>query len=100
MQATDQQVLEIGELVSNYSFFLCYLPAANRYPVAQIQKGANSARSDDTKGLKGAVIEWITPMGKSLNPPLSRNVKIDRGFHHERTGELLCPTELDWADPE
>lgn len=33
-------------------------------------------------------------------PPLSRNIKADRGFHHERTGELLCPTGLDWNDPE
>jgi hypothetical protein len=29
-----------------------------------------------------------------------RNVKADRGFHHERTGALLCPTGLDWDDPE
>jgi hypothetical protein len=27
-------------------------------------------------------------------------VKIDRGFHHERTGALLCPTGLDWANAE
>lgn len=25
---------------------------------------------------------------------------MDRGFHHEKTGELLCPVELDWKDPE
>jgi hypothetical protein len=35
-----------------------------------------------------------------LNPPLLRNVKADRGFHHERTGALLCPTGLDWSNPE
>ncbi|KAG6913352.1 hypothetical protein DXG01_007502, partial [Tephrocybe rancida] len=65
-----------------------------------LQKGANGARSDDTKSLKGAVIEWITPKGQALNPPLTRNVKIDRGFHHERTGFLLCPTGLNWQDAE
>ncbi|KAG6914296.1 hypothetical protein DXG01_001249 [Tephrocybe rancida] len=65
-----------------------------------LQKGANGARSDDTKSLKGAVIEWITPKGQPLNPPLTRNVKIDRGYHHEHTGSLLCPTGLNWQDSE
>jgi hypothetical protein len=27
-------------------------------------------------------------------------VKIDRGFHHERTGALLCPAGIDWSNPE
>ncbi|KAG6913502.1 hypothetical protein DXG01_006388 [Tephrocybe rancida] len=67
---------------------------------AQLQKGANGARSDDTKSLKGAVIEWITPKGQALSPPLTHNIKIDRGFHHERTGFLLCPTGLNWQDAE
>ncbi|TEB22657.1 hypothetical protein FA13DRAFT_1640940, partial [Coprinellus micaceus] len=61
-----------------------------------LQKGASSARSDDTKSLKGVILDWIGP----LNPPLSRNVKQNRGFHHDRTGFLLCPPELDWNDPE
>ncbi|KAG6905819.1 hypothetical protein DXG01_000545 [Tephrocybe rancida] len=65
-----------------------------------LQKGGNDARSDDTKSLKSAVIEWITPKGQPLNPPLTRNVKIDRGYHHERTGSLLCPTGLNWQDSE
>ncbi|GBE80079.1 hypothetical protein SCP_0212820 [Sparassis crispa] len=43
-----------------------------------IQKGAVSARSDDTKSLKRAILDWITPKGQSLNPPLSRNVKVDQ----------------------
>jgi hypothetical protein len=66
----------------------------------QIQKGASSARTDDTKSLKGAVLDWITPKGQPLNPPLARNVKIDRGFHHERTGALLCPAGLNWSNSE
>jgi hypothetical protein len=66
----------------------------------QIQKGAASARSDDTKSLKGAIINWITPQDQSLDPPLARNVKTDRGFHHERTGALLCPAGLDWSNAE
>ncbi|KIM72920.1 hypothetical protein PILCRDRAFT_81530, partial [Piloderma croceum F 1598] len=62
-----------------------------------IQKGASSARSDDTKSIKGAVLDWITPRGQPLNPPLARNVKVDRGFYHECTGALLCPAGLDWS---
>jgi hypothetical protein len=66
----------------------------------QIQKGVSGARSDDTKSLKGAVLDWITPRGQPLNPPLMRNAKADRGFHHERTGALLCPAGLDWSSSE
>jgi hypothetical protein len=50
--------------------------------------------------LKGAILDWITPRGQPLNPPLSRNIKTDRGFHHERTGALLCPAGLDWGNNE
>jgi hypothetical protein len=46
------------------------------------------------------ILDWITPRGQPLNPSLSRNVKIDRGFHHERTGALLCPVGLDWSNNE
>ena len=66
----------------------------------QIQKGVSSARSDDTKSLKSAIIDWITPKGQPLDPPLARNVKTDRGFHHDRTGFLLCPAGLDWSNDE
>jgi hypothetical protein len=66
----------------------------------QIQRGASSARSDDTKSLKSAILDWITPKGHPLNPPLARNVKIDRGFHHDRTGALLCPAGLEWSNAE
>lgn len=52
------------------------------------------------KSLKSAVLDWITPRGQPLNPPLARNIKSDRGFHHERTGALLCPASLNWSDVE
>ena len=66
----------------------------------QIQKGVNGARADDTKGVKTAIIDWITPKGQSLVPHIPRNVKSGRGFNHERTGALLCPAGLDWANIE
>ncbi|KIM75845.1 hypothetical protein PILCRDRAFT_13218 [Piloderma croceum F 1598] len=65
-----------------------------------LQKGVSSARSDDTKSLKGAILNWIVPAGQSLTPPIARNIKMDHGFHHERTGALLCPAEMDWSDPQ
>jgi hypothetical protein len=96
MNSTEEEVVFVAELV-------CFgppLPSTSDPVAAQIQKGASSARSDDTKGLKGAVLDWIMPRGQPLNPALSRNVKIDRGFHHERTGALLCPSGLDWSNAE
>ncbi|KAF6749078.1 hypothetical protein DFP72DRAFT_756639, partial [Ephemerocybe angulata] len=65
-----------------------------------LQKGSSSARSDDTKSLKGAILDWIVIDGQPLSPPLARNVKVDRGFNHDRTGSLLCPAGLVWSNPE
>ncbi|KAH6899085.1 hypothetical protein BKA70DRAFT_1231024 [Coprinopsis sp. MPI-PUGE-AT-0042] len=64
-----------------------------------ISKGSANARSDDTRALKSSIVDWITPHGGVLVPPLQRNVKTDRGFHHDRTGQLLCPATLDWSSP-
>ncbi|KAH7916871.1 hypothetical protein BV22DRAFT_1108643 [Leucogyrophana mollusca] len=79
MESSEEQVISIADM---------------------IQKGANSARADDTKGMKSAIIDWITPRGQSLTPHIHRNVKSGRGFNHERTGALLCPAGLDWANTE
>ncbi|TEB25444.1 hypothetical protein FA13DRAFT_1637543, partial [Coprinellus micaceus] len=68
------------------------------YVATMLTKGINSARSDDTKSMKSAIVDWITPHKQVLTPPIQRNVKTDRGFHHERTGELLCPVNFDWND--
>lgn len=46
------------------------------------------------------MIDWITPRGESLVPTIARNSKCDRGFAHDRTGELLCPADLDWSKDE
>ncbi|KIM50704.1 hypothetical protein SCLCIDRAFT_34060 [Scleroderma citrinum Foug A] len=65
-----------------------------------VQKGVNGAHADDTKGMKSAIIDWITPKGQSLNPHIPRNIKSGRRFYHERTGALLCPAGLDWNHSE
>ena len=66
----------------------------------KLSKGASGARGDDTKSLKGTVLDWITPKGQNLVPPLARNMKLDCGYNHERTGALLCPAGLDWSNLE
>ena len=91
------EIVKIAELVScKYPFIIAYI----LFMAFQLQKGISSARSDDTKGLKGPILDWIVPLGQTLNPPLARNVKTDRGFNHECTGALLCPTGMHWSDPE
>ncbi|KAH6913576.1 hypothetical protein BKA70DRAFT_1370033 [Coprinopsis sp. MPI-PUGE-AT-0042] len=80
---------------------LCTGSEQELYHIADmITKGASSARSDDTKSLKSVIVDWITPPHGALLPPLQRNIKTDRGFYHNRTGELLCPVNLDWNDPQ
>ncbi|KAG1837997.1 hypothetical protein F4604DRAFT_1885625 [Suillus subluteus] len=76
---SEEDILHVGELIG---------------------KGASGARGDDTKTLKSAVLDWISPKGEAIQPPLHRNSKIDRGFNHELTGFLLCPAGLDWNDSQ
>ncbi|KAF8834906.1 hypothetical protein BDN67DRAFT_992561 [Paxillus ammoniavirescens] len=45
-----------------------------------IQKGANGARADDTKGMKGAIVDWITPKGQSLNPHIPHKFFLYANF--------------------
>ncbi|KAG6909311.1 hypothetical protein DXG01_001110 [Tephrocybe rancida] len=59
-----------------------------------------SSRADDTKGMKPAVIDWITPPNGHLDPPIKRHHKTNRGFHHEVTGGHLCPAGLNWDDAD
>ena len=56
--------------------------------------------SDDTKGLKSAVLDWIIPHRAPLTPSIACNVKCDHGLNHKKTGFLLCPADLDWSDIE
>lgn len=98
MDGSEEDVMSIAELVRRIHWCPTYL--ALTACLRKIQKGVSGARSDDTKGLKGPILDWITPRGQTLNPPLARNVKMDRGYHHERTGALLCPAGLDWSNTE
>jgi hypothetical protein len=97
MNCSNEESMAIADLVcplhSNIDCFVLLF-------LLQVQKGVSNARSDDTKSMKGAVLDWITPRDVPLNPPLSHNVKTNCGFHNNTTGVLLCPAGTDWDDPK
>jgi hypothetical protein len=95
MEVSNEECMVIAELVCLFSPNLYIFPHPSK-----IQKGISSAQSDDTKSLKGVVLEWISPPNVPIQPPLSRNVKTNRGYHHPATGTLFCPAGLDWSDAE
>ncbi|KIK37002.1 hypothetical protein CY34DRAFT_93495 [Suillus luteus UH-Slu-Lm8-n1] len=64
----------------------------------KIRQGADSARGDDTSKLKGLVSEWVNRELKP-DPPLDREDKHCHGFVSDACGRLLCPTEMDWNNP-
>jgi hypothetical protein len=91
--------------------FLSLMVLKSLFHSSKIQKGVSSARSDDTKSLKGVVVDWLLPRDKTMSsdmPPdtpstpkptaLLRNVKTNRGFHHPLTGALLCPAGFNYKD--
>jgi hypothetical protein len=98
LEASEDEVALMADLVNTDSSLSVVLNLCDL--LLQIQKGVNGARSDDTKTMKSAIIDWITPPGQTLEPPLNRKIKTTRGFHHERTGALLCPAGLDWSVPQ
>ena len=96
LTSSDEELVIIAELVR------CFLLPVDLFILRfrQLQKGMSGTWGDDTKSLKGAVLDWIAPKGQALQPPLSWNIKHDCGFNHEHTGALLCPRNLNWADQE
>ncbi|KAG1722779.1 hypothetical protein EDD22DRAFT_982974 [Suillus occidentalis] len=92
------------ELIDSYPNLLDRLTSGEEEDIIHVGellgKGASGARGDNTKTLKCAVLEWLLPRGQAVIPPLSRNIKSDRGFNHEVTGALLCPAGLDWSNAE
>ena len=97
MNSSEEEVIHIANLVCQLGLLPNNIGAHN---FCQVQKGVNGAHADDTKGMKSAIIDWITPKGQSLNPHIPCNVKSGHGFYHERTGALLCPAGLDWNHSE
>ncbi|TFK20304.1 hypothetical protein FA15DRAFT_599991, partial [Coprinopsis marcescibilis] len=79
----------LDEALTNYS------PEQITRIAALLQKGSDSARSDDTKGLKKGVIEFLND-DVPLDPYIHPSEKSSRGFAHPRLGQLLCPISKDW----
>jgi hypothetical protein len=100
LDGDDKEVRVIADLVGLILEYCRIYSLMRRKITSKIQKGSSGARSDDTKSLKGTILDWITPKGEVLIPRLDRNVKHDRGFHHDRTGFLLCPIGEDWNNQE
>ena len=92
----EEEVVAMAELVSPW--LANKRSAASSIP--QIQWGTNSARADNTKGMKCTIIDWITPKGQTLNPHIPHNAKSTQGFNHECTGALLCPAGYNWSNME
>jgi len=97
MSSSEEEVIHIADLVHRLDLLPNNIGA---HDFCQVQKGVNGAHADDTKGMKSAIIDWITPKGQSLNPHIPHNIKSGRGFYHEHTGALLCPAGLDWNHSE
>ncbi|KAF9032750.1 hypothetical protein BJ165DRAFT_1568204 [Panaeolus papilionaceus] len=65
--------------------------------VAQLQKGANDARSDDVRRIKEELGGWLN---HAFSPSLPFSIKShgDRGLQNDITGRLLCPIQYEWDD--
>ena len=85
---------------SQFSMSVAHMSPKPFPHLSKIQKGISSARSNNTKSLKGVVLDWITPRDMLLVPHLFQNIKTNGGFHHPVTRAFLCPTGLDWKDIE
>ncbi|KAG6906188.1 hypothetical protein DXG01_015341 [Tephrocybe rancida] len=63
-----------------------------------MQRGVAWVMADDAKALRAEVLDWITPVGLELSPPLNPDVKINQGFHHPATAphlELIHRAKLE-----
>ena len=80
MEGSEEEVDTIAELVI---FFVIQWDHSVLIAVDKLSKGTSGARGDDTKSLKGTVLDWITPRGQSLVLPLACNVKVDHGVTHQ-----------------
>ncbi|KAI5987128.1 hypothetical protein EDC04DRAFT_2873476 [Pisolithus marmoratus] len=67
----------------------CLMSSSEEEVIAMVELlSASGARGDDTKSIKAAIIDWITPKGQALIPHIPRN----------HTGTLLCPAGYEWAN--
>ncbi|KAI8973086.1 hypothetical protein BD414DRAFT_525063 [Trametes punicea] len=65
---------------------------------AALLAGSNAARSDDTRTIKIAIVEWLSGDLQQASVVLHPSNKAQRGFNNPVTGRLLCPIGLDYGD--
>ncbi|KAH9854398.1 hypothetical protein C2E23DRAFT_726445 [Lenzites betulinus] len=65
---------------------------------AALLSGSNAARSDDTRSIKIAIVEWLSSELAAAGVVLHPKDKTQRGFGNPVTGRLLCPIELNYDD--
>ncbi|KAI9059486.1 hypothetical protein FKP32DRAFT_1579870 [Trametes sanguinea] len=70
------------------------------YGFLQLLVGSNAARSDDTRSIKIAIVEWLSGSLKDAGVVLRPMDKAQRGFNNPVTGRLLCPVVLDFDDEQ
>lgn len=92
VDGTPDEVATIADMVSK----IIRVTSNCGLRLCQLQKGANGSRADDTKGMKGPILDWLSA-SEVLTPSLHRRNKSPRGYNHPRTGALLCPTGLEWG---
>jgi len=95
--STNEDLLHIADLICVTS---CYLWEYIVMFDSQIQKGSFSAHADDTKSMKGPMLDWIALKNSYLDPCITQNNKLERGFHYSVMGFLLCPIEYNWSNEE
>ncbi|KAI0077094.1 hypothetical protein K474DRAFT_1772072 [Panus rudis PR-1116 ss-1] len=64
---------------------------------AAITLGANGTRSDDTCGVKLAIVQWLADAIAESQRPIAPTNKECRGHNHPVTSRLLCPAALPWS---
>ncbi|KJA23053.1 hypothetical protein HYPSUDRAFT_201615 [Hypholoma sublateritium FD-334 SS-4] len=62
----------------------------------ELQRGADSARSDDLNRIRASIADWLNGAHNRPEVLLKPSCRKNRGIQHDVTGRLLCPAEFDW----
>ncbi|KAL4079110.1 hypothetical protein J3A83DRAFT_4356101 [Scleroderma citrinum] len=91
---------DINEEYVVFKELLCMIPSLKVHLMGSSEEMVTTIAelADNTKGVKTAIINWITSRGWSLNPHIPQSMKSGRGFNHEHTRALLCHAGFDWAN--
>ncbi|KAG5649657.1 hypothetical protein H0H81_002663 [Sphagnurus paluster] len=82
-------------MIPEFAHHMCRL-AKDKQTRNKISAGRDSSRSEDTGGLKKAIINYLlVSLDAVPDTPLNANVKITRGWANPHTAALLCPIEYE-----